>query len=208
MKRLLKRALVFTVVVAVIATIGVAALANPGQNPNMRPYGPEVTNGGLTITVTGGGNNLVIRAIYNGVTQDVPRTGQGTWSQVSTITFAQFNTIFTVTINVQGNSLRGFTVTDKYVCVDVWCQNECADCACGRNYGCGNDTCRFNRDRVDPCLPCDCNDEPEPPIFNAVSVCLPSCYVVVSDVVNSDYDDESYGYEVSYCGVDYDVVVN
>jgi hypothetical protein len=58
--------------------------------------------GGVTITVTGGGNNLVIRAICN-VTGDsfvVPRAGNGTFAQPEFYAFG-----YMVSFRVQGNSL-------------------------------------------------------------------------------------------------------
>ncbi|MCL2854096.1 MAG: hypothetical protein FWE21_00595 [Defluviitaleaceae bacterium] len=102
-----------TLLATVALTFGVAttALANPGQNPNQNPGSYEKGTGGVTVTVTGGGNNLVIRAICNDSDDYiiVPRAGNGTFSQ----TFEAFGHI--VTIRVQGNSLVSVELAKPYV---------------------------------------------------------------------------------------------
>lgn len=96
------------VALVLVMTLGLTSLvfANPGQNPNRNPGAPEVQVATITITATGGGNNLVLRAINaDGAVQIIPRAGNGTFTQ----TFAAFG--YTGTIRVQGNSLREVTIT-------------------------------------------------------------------------------------------------
>ena len=101
-----KRIASFALTLVMVLTAVSVVAANPGQNPNQNPGGPEVNTSGVTITVTGGGNNLTIRAIYDatGEVVVVPRTGNGTFTQ----TFEVFDRV--ITINVQGNSLVGLNV--------------------------------------------------------------------------------------------------
>jgi len=93
------------VVLVLVLTLGLTTMAfanSSGQNPNRNPGSPEMNVGGLTITVTGGGNNLQIRAILNAdPTQSVvvPRTGNGTFNQQ----VAAFGYVYHIW--VQGNSL-------------------------------------------------------------------------------------------------------
>jgi len=156
----MKKTLSIILAVAMICSFAIFASANPGQNPNQNPGSPSVTAGALTITVTGGGNNLVIDATFGGETVRVPRLGNGTWTQTSQIVFAKSFTVLSVVINVQGNSLKGFTATVVYACEDVFCSNECADCACGEYYGCASgDDCFFKKglkEACAPCVPADC----------------------------------------------------
>lgn len=97
-----------TIILALVLAfaLSVAAFANPGQNPNRNPGSPEVQVATITITATGGGNNLILRAINaDGVVQIIPRQGNGTFTQ----TFEAFG--YSGTIRVQGNSLREVTIT-------------------------------------------------------------------------------------------------
>jgi hypothetical protein len=102
-----KKLLTFTLTIVIILSLTTIAFASPGQNPNQNPGSPEQVVGGVTVTVTGGGNNLVIRAIDNATGESVviPRAGNGTFSQ----SFEVFG--YYVSIQVQGNSLRSVEAT-------------------------------------------------------------------------------------------------
>lgn len=103
---MMKKAIALLLTLALVIALPVAALGNPGQNPNRNPGSPQTQVATITITVTGGGNNLVIRAINaNGETVIIPRAGNGTWTQ----TGEAFG--YTFIIRVQGNSLREVTIT-------------------------------------------------------------------------------------------------
>lgn len=101
--------------IVLVFALAVPVFANPGQNPNRNPGSPEVTVGEYTVRVTGGGNNLVIDILRDGavVYGRVSRAGNGTFSQTFTTTSG--NEIF---IQVQGNSLRNFTVTAPEVVIE------------------------------------------------------------------------------------------
>ena len=128
----MKKLISLAIIVAMLFMLSITALANPGQNPNQNPGSPQAEAGGVTITVTGGGNNLVILAICNdtGNSVIVPRTGNGTFTQ----TFAAHG--YEGIIQVQGNSLRSVTITKTpYVCEDI-CEDcgvctNCGECECG-----------------------------------------------------------------------------
>jgi len=108
--RAMKKIRFLALTLVAILAMGAVVMANPGQNPNQNPGGPEMDLGAVTITVTGGGNNLVIRAIHNetGATVIVPRAGNGTWTQSFTVF-----TFYDVTIWVQGNSLVRYAIVDN-----------------------------------------------------------------------------------------------
>lgn len=129
----MKKFLTILLAVAFVFGMAMPAMANPGQNPNQNPGSPELASEGITITVTGGGNNLVIRAICNatGAVEIIPRAGNGTFTQ----TFIVFG--YDVTIQVRGNSLVSATSTRIHVCVPTCdlncdkcepCEGYCADC--------------------------------------------------------------------------------
>lgn len=104
----MKKVLAVLLTLVLVLALPAAALANPGQNPNRNPGSPEVTSGNYTVRVTGGGNNLRIDILRDGVVvyPAVPRAGNGTFSQTFVTTSG--HSIF---IQVQGNSLRNVTVT-------------------------------------------------------------------------------------------------
>jgi len=118
-------AIIFTIVL--IAMVG-TTYGNPGQNPNQNPGSPEQAVGGVTVTVTGGGNNLVIRAICNATGESIiiPRAGNGTFGQV----FEAFG--YEVGIQVRGNSLVDvwYTSEDNGNGNDDYCDDycDCDDC--------------------------------------------------------------------------------
>ena len=101
----MKKFVSMVLVLAMMLAMSVSVMANPGQNPNQNPGGPQMTIGNVTVTVTGGGNNLVILATNNltGEALSVPREGNGTFNQNLDV-FGH-----TFTIHVQGNSLRRIT---------------------------------------------------------------------------------------------------
>lgn len=127
MKKLVAVALVL------VLTFGLTSMAfasQSGQNPNQNPGSPSINAGGLTITVTGGGNNLQIRAILNADPSQsviVARQGNGTFNQP----VAAFGYVYHIW--VQGNSLvRSELVSapqPPYVCEDI-CEgcNVCLNC--------------------------------------------------------------------------------
>jgi len=125
-----KRIFSLALVVVFLLSVTLFATANPGQNPNQNPGVAEKTISGVTVSVTGGGNNLVILARCNetGASMIIPRAGNGTFAQ----TFEAFG--YEVSIRVQGNSLVNSTATliyVPYVCED-FCENECGACLnCG-----------------------------------------------------------------------------
>jgi len=134
---MMKRFISILVIIAMVFTMTATVFANPGQNPNKNPGSPSVSQDGVTITVTGGGNNLVILAIDNvtGESVVIPRAGNGTFSQ----SFEVFG--YAVDIQVQGNSLKGFTAEElpcecsySYVVTDPTCTNggyttyTCTEC--------------------------------------------------------------------------------
>lgn len=104
----MKKTIITIAALIMVFALAIPVLANPGQNPNRNPGSPEMISGSYTVRVTGGGNNLVIDILRDGVVvyPRVPRAGNGTFSQTFTTTSG--HVIF---IQVQGNSLRNATVT-------------------------------------------------------------------------------------------------
>jgi len=114
----MKKLLVCVLIIALSLSLGVAALANPGQNPNFNP-GAEIMTvntsiGPVVVEVTGGGNNLVMEVTWPGDSVtigrgngfDVVRAGNGTFVQPVTIAVDGV-VYYTIAIRVQGNSLVG-----------------------------------------------------------------------------------------------------
>lgn len=151
MKKIIFIALVITMVFA----MAIPAMANPGQNPNKNPGAPEVVEGGVTISVTGGGNNLVIRATCNttGESVVIPRAGNGTFNQ----SFEAFG--YDVNIQVQGNSLKTATANaiapPPHVCNFTASSVTAPTCHTGgfTTYSCACGESRV--DNVIPALGCD-----------------------------------------------------
>lgn len=136
----MKKLFSVVLVLCLMFVLAVPAMANPGQNPNQNPGSPaiNIAQTNLRITVTGGGNNLVIRAIdLTGENADViiPRAGNGTFNQA----FDVFG--YTGRIFVQGNSLLRVDIASvPYVCANI-CDGcdvclDCGECECeGEYYG-------------------------------------------------------------------------
>jgi ferredoxin len=124
----MKKFISLAVAVAMAFTMSVAIVANPGQNPNQNPGTANKAIEGVTVSLTGGGNNMVISVRDNatGATTTVARAGNGTFNQ----SFEAFG--HAISIQVQGNSLRAITATRLYVCEDI-----CEDCGvCTNCYEC------------------------------------------------------------------------
>jgi hypothetical protein len=140
-----KRVFALVLTAVMVLTTAVVVMANPangrqtaaGQNPNQNPGGPTMTTEceGYTVTVTGGGNNLMLRVIRlaDGHVYVVPRAGNGTFSQTFVATSG--TEIF---IRVQGNSLLNYNVTAPY----IPCINGCDPADCPTNEP--NCTCNCN----------------------------------------------------------------
>jgi len=115
-------------------TFGMASVvfANPGNNPNQNPGGPQLTTTcGVEVNVIGGGNNLRFEVYFNGQRVEVTRNGNGTFEQRIDVSEDHY-----VIVYVQGNSL----VKDKYNSVTplLTCVRGCdpADCPVGEYEHC------------------------------------------------------------------------
>jgi len=120
----MKKFISILVALTMVLAMTTVAFASPGQNPNQNPGSPQKEVAGVTITVTGGGNNLVIRAIDNATGDSVviPRAGNGTFNQ----SFEVFG--YEVAIQVQGNSLKNATAT--VIACDCYFVPEVTDPTC------------------------------------------------------------------------------
>ena len=160
----MKKLIALTMIIAMVFAMAIPVMANPGQNPNQNPGKPEMADGEITITVTGGGNNLVILAILNknGLAHPIPRAGNGTFTQ----TFTAFDNHYAGTIQVQGNSLKHVEVTklpceydDWYTVKEATCTEEGLErCDCKNKY------CDDFKTRPIPKLPCNCDDSINIPV--------------------------------------------
>jgi len=97
----MKKFIALLVTIAMVFTMTATAFANPGQNPNKNPGSPQEVIGGVTITLTGGGNNMVIQAKCNvtGAVETIQRAGNGTFNQsfevVNFVTYYLINVLIT-----------------------------------------------------------------------------------------------------------------
>ncbi|MCL2855493.1 MAG: hypothetical protein FWE21_07735 [Defluviitaleaceae bacterium] len=95
----MRRFLAFSLSLVLTLSMVVIISANPNNVATL-------TDGNITVTVSGGGANIVIRAYLDGeFLQVVPRGGSGNFTQTSTLESGHI-----VRIAVQGNSLRTLTV--------------------------------------------------------------------------------------------------
>jgi hypothetical protein len=114
MKKMLALLLVLVLALSVLPG---AALARPGDQIDIPDY--------MDVRLVGNGNNMTIFVTVNGETEVVPRQGQGTFFQTSTLSTGHI-----IELRVQGNTLRHFVVIFTPILCPL-CEvrlGECVDC--------------------------------------------------------------------------------
>jgi len=106
--------------VIMMHTISSAATSDSGQNPNQNPENTSMGHGGVTITVSGKGNDFVITATEDATGDKViiPGTGSGTFTKA----FSAFG--YTGIISINENNLLGVEITGQPEIEEKKCENS------------------------------------------------------------------------------------